>query len=439
MIFYYIKNSDIHIADFNTKKNLVIDNNDDLDIFIKRNNKEIWITYDQAEYLKDVVTVYDCKDEYSIKYKMNSYNVKTELEAVVETFFENIDTYKCKMALINEFKLPKYLINSSIASITAYAIGGTPCHKDEFDFIKLDILNKYSHVKKFFDNNKNYSQKYKTMIAGVEHTYGYGGCHGARKSYCSSKPVLVIDIKAFYPTMLNKLGYFNIKKISRVKYIHEQNLRLRGKPERLPYKLADNSIVGNFKNKFSDLYNPRASNVICVNGQLLITLLIEMLEPYIKLVQTNTDGIIIEYDDFDTIDRICEKFEDLTGYNLTFTCYDKIYQKDVNNYLLVGDEIRAVGELRECSEGKYTESIIKRSMRAYLTSGEKIAKTINNCKDEREFQILAKPDYRVFANIYGRPIKGVFSFDVSNQFKYYDENWYISEAIRRVKKYGVTL
>ena len=284
MIFYYIKNSDIHIADFNTKKNLIIDNNDDLDKFIKRNKKEIWITYDQADHLKDVVTVYDCKDKYSIQYKMNSYNVKTELEAVVETFFENIDTYKCKMALINEFKLPKYLINSSIASITAYAIGGTPCYKDEFDFMKLDILFKYAHVKNFFVNNNNYSQKYKTMIAGVEHTYGYGGCHGARKGYCSSKPVLVIDIEAFYPTMLNRLGYFNIKKISRAKYIHEQNLKLKGKPERLPYKLADNSIVGNFKNKFSDLYNPRASNTICVNGQLLITLLIEMLEPHIKLI-----------------------------------------------------------------------------------------------------------------------------------------------------------
>lgn len=88
MIFYYIKNSDLHIADFNTKKNLIIDNNDDLDKFIKRNKKEIWITYDQADHLKNVVTVYDCKDKYSIQYKMNSYNVKTELEAVVETFFE---------------------------------------------------------------------------------------------------------------------------------------------------------------------------------------------------------------------------------------------------------------------------------------------------------------------------------------------------------------
>lgn len=439
MIFYYVKNGDVHIADFNTKKNLIIDNNDDLDKFIKRNKNELWITYDQLEYFKNVVTVYDCKDKYSIKYKMNSYNVKTELEAVVEVFFENIDTYKCKMALINEFKLPKYLLNSSIASITAYAIGGTPRRGDEFDFKILDILFKYAHVTRFFENNKNYSQKYKTMIAGVEHVYGYGGCHGARKSYASTKDVLVIDIEAFYPTMLNRLGYFNIKKIERAKYIHKQNLKLKGKPERLPYKLADNSIVGNFKNQYSDLYNPRASNTICVNGQLLITLLIEMLEPYITLIQTNTDGIIIEYDDFDTIDRICEKWEELTRYNLTFTCYDKIYQKDVNNYLLIGDEIKAVGELRECSEGNYTESIIKRSIRAYLTSGEKIAKTINNCKDEREFQILAKPDYRVFANWYGRPIKGVFSYDVSNQFKYYDENWYISEAVRRAKKYGVTL
>ena len=93
MIFYYVKNGNVHIADFNTKRNLIIDNNTDLDIYINRNKSELWITYDQAEYFKKVVTVYDCKDKYNIQYKMNSYNVKTELEAVVETFFENIFSF----------------------------------------------------------------------------------------------------------------------------------------------------------------------------------------------------------------------------------------------------------------------------------------------------------------------------------------------------------
>lgn len=439
MIFYYVKNGNVHIADFNTKRNLIIDNNADLDIYINRNKSELWITYDQAEYFKKVVTVYDCKDKYNIQYKMNSYNVKTELEAVVETFFENIDIYKCKTALIKEFNLPSYLLNSSIASITAYALGGTPKRDDEFDFAVMGILLKYPHVTKFFENNKTYSKKLTTLIAGVEHTYGYGGCHGARKSYVSKRPILVIDIETFYPAMLRRFDYFNIKNTSRAEYIHEQNLKLKGKPERLPYKLADTSIVGNFKNPHSDLYNPRANNMICVNGQLLITSLIEMLEPYITLVQTNTDGVIVEYSNYDKVKEVCERWERGSGFKLKLEKYDKIYQKDVNNYLLVGDEIKAVGELRECSEGNYTESIIRRAMRCYLVSGEMIAKTINNCKDEREFQILAKPNYRVFASWYGRAIKGVFSFKVSTEGKYYNEDWYIHEAIRRVKKYGVTL
>ena len=61
MIFYYVENSKVHIADLDNKHNLIIDNNDDLDQYINRKGSEIWITYDQADYFKKVVTVYDCK------------------------------------------------------------------------------------------------------------------------------------------------------------------------------------------------------------------------------------------------------------------------------------------------------------------------------------------------------------------------------------------
>lgn len=439
MIFYYVENSKVHIADLDNKHNLIIDNNDDLDQYINRKGSEIWITYDQADYFKKVVTVYDCKDDYSIEYKVNSYGVKTKLEAVIETFFENIDTFKCKLALINEFSLPKYLLNSTIARITAYAIGGTPDIKNEFNFKVLDILFKYKDIKKFFDTNKSYNQKFRTKVAGVEHVYGYGGCHGARKGYVSTNKIAVIDVETFYPALLQKLGYFNIKNKSRAKYIHEQNIKLKGKPERLPYKLADNSIVGNFKNQYSELHNPRANNIICVNGQLLITALIEMLEPFCKLIQTNTDGIIVEYTDLDKIEDVCQRWERATGLNLGIERYRKIYQKDVNNYLLVGRKIKAVGELKECSGGNYTESIIRRSMRAYLLDKVHPVKTVNECNEKRDFQILAKPHYKVYANWYGRRIKNVFSYEVSEDFKFLDKQHYSDTAVRRLKKYGVTI
>lgn len=439
MIFYYANGGIIEIADFNKKKNLTIDNNEDLNRYINRNKKEVWVCYDQADLLKNVVTVYDVKDgDYSIDYKVNSYCVDSKLEAVVKEFFENYEIFKCKLKLINKFKLPNYLLNSTIAKITAYAIGGTPERNNEFDYKLLNILTKYNKVREFFDNNRSYGKKFNTTIAGVEHTYGFGGCHGARKGYVSRRKIAVIDAKSFYPTMLARFGYYNITNKERAKYIHEMNIKLTGN-ERLPYKLADNSIVGNFKNQYSDLYNPRASNTICINGQILITSLIEFVEGCSKLIQTNTDGIIVEYSDLDKLTEACKSWERATKFELKIDTYDKIYQKDVNNYLLVGRKIKGVGELREVSEGNYTESIIKRSMRAYLLDNVPVAKTINECKDAREFQILAKPNYKVYANWYGSRIKNVFSFEVSNDFKFVDKQHYIKTAGRRLKKYGVTL
>ena len=57
-------------------------------------------------------------------------------------------------------------------------------------------------------------------------------------------------------------------------------------------KLVVNTVSGAMKAKFSKLYDERNNNWMCITGQLLLIDLIEKLEPYITLIQSNTDRYI---------------------------------------------------------------------------------------------------------------------------------------------------
>lgn len=62
----------------------------------------------------------------------------------------------------------------------------------------------------------------------------------------------------------------------------------------MPYglKLVVNTVSGAMKAKFSKLYDERNNNWMCITGQLLLIDLIEKLEPYMTLIQSNTDRYI---------------------------------------------------------------------------------------------------------------------------------------------------
>ena len=48
------------------------------------------------------------------------------------------------------------------------------------------------------------------------------------------------------------------------------------------------------KDKNNPLYDPRQANRVCIYGQLLLTDLIEKLEPYCEITQSNTDGVLVK-------------------------------------------------------------------------------------------------------------------------------------------------
>lgn len=332
---------------------------------------------------------------------------KHDVEQTIEVFLARKAEFDAAMGLVKIFNLPLSDMGKTGAQRVAKILGGKGLKfDDEFEFPIVNTLRlkKYKQVADWYRNHENqdYKKKQKVVIAGIPHVLAWGGIHGAIKKYYGEGIYLMIDVTAYYPSLQlrYKFGYRNMANPENFEKIHGENLRFKelgDKVARLPYKIADNAISGQLKDQYSPLYDPRENNAICVNGQLLLVDLIEKLEPYIEqLIQSNTDGILIKLrsiDDFELIDDIVWEWEKRTGMRMGFDIYTKVFQKDVNNYLLVNPE----GKTK--TKGAYTKSlsavdfdlpIINKAMVDFMVKGTPVEKTIMECDELIMFQKVVK-------------------------------------------------
>ena len=91
---------------------------------------------------------------------------------------------------------------------------------------------------------------------------------------------------------------------------------------------------------YNDLYDPLMGRSVCITGQLLLLELSEHLVqecPTLKIIQLNTDGIMVSFDNSDEAkwQEITQEWQDRTGFELEEDFIQKIVQKDVNNYVEV--------------------------------------------------------------------------------------------------------
>ena len=329
-----------------------------------------------------------------------------DVEQTIEVFIERKAEYDAAMGLVKIFKLPLDYMGKTGAQRVAKILGGKGLKfDDEFEFPIAPTLGlkKYKHALEWYRNPENfdYKKSQKIIIARVEHTLAWGGIHGAIKKYYGEGIFLMADVTAYYPSLQEryKYGYRNMGNPENFEKIHSENLRMKAtgnKVARLPYKIADNAISGQLKDKFSPLYDPRENNAICVNGQLLLVDLIEKIEPYCQLIQSNTDGILVKLrsiDDYDLLDDLVWEWEKRTGMRMEFDIYTKVFQKDVNNYLLVNAE----GKTK--TKGAYTKSlsrvdndlpIINKAMVDFMVQGIPVEKTIRDCDELIMFQKVVK-------------------------------------------------
>lgn len=349
-----------------------------------------------------------------------------DVEETVEVWLRRKEEFDTTMYFVKHFNLSSSDIGKTKAQLAAKILGGNGKGKtfnDEFDFPILPCvqLQKYRFVAEWYKNplNHDYGKAQENiMVAGVPHTFAWGGGHGAIPKYHSSGWFLIIDVTAYYPSLQKqfKIGYRVMDNPENFEFIHDSNIEFKRKGDkkaRQPFKIMDNAISGQMKQPQSTLYDPMSNNTICVNGQLLLLDLVEHLEPYIKLVNNNTDGIIVElidYErDFDKIDDVVWEWEQRTGMKMDFeTFHGEIFQKDVNNYFLIDREtgaIKAKGAyVKKLSDLDYDLPIVNQAISAYFTSHTTPEKTIMECSDLRDFQKVVKVSSKYKYAIYSPTI-----------------------------------
>ncbi len=372
--------------------------------------------------------IYESEIDFRIDRKLTDLELaemisycKNDVQETMELFIQLKADFDVQLELMNEFKLPLSSVSKTQTQLTAEILEAQRVeYNDDFNLnfpLYLNNIRKYKHIvdwfkerktdKEFTDEEKKelYKQKLNINVAGVPHTFAWGGLHGALLKYSGSGYYLHIDVSQYYPSLMVGHNYFSraVTDEGKRRYdmMRRESIRLKAFPElkkkRNGYKLVNNKTYGGMKDKYNPLYDPLNANNICVTGQLALLLLIEMLEPHCKLIQSNTDGLIVKLqslDDYELIDDICWEWEQMTGVSLAFDpIITRIYQKDVNNYLFVNED----GDIE--SKGAYVKSlnpldydlpIVNKALREYMVNGTPLADTINNCDELLDFQKIVK-------------------------------------------------
>ena len=192
--------------------------------------------------------------------------------------------------------------------------------------------------------------KFTLDYKGVKTDYGLGGIHGAKDSGVYEAQhgwtIMTSDVTSFYPNLAIK-NKFHPEHLPQKEFgdLYEWFFEERKKipktdPKNYVYKIILNSTYGLTGDENSFLYDPKMTMQITINGQLLLSMLYEMLcleiPEGIPLMQ-NTDGLemMIPNSLIPKYMEVCDKWQQLTQLNLEHDEYSKMIIGDVNNYIAV--------------------------------------------------------------------------------------------------------
>lgn len=412
-------------------------------------NKIYTIQYDVMNSLNKGLKTYEGFQGKNIKESDVAFNIPRKLtqdeikETIIYCRSDVINTYELFIKTIKDFKAHmnlvkmaggnlKYLSKTKTQLSSIILQAKQTIRDDEFDvFVPENLEIKkykkivdwyksddskryYNRVKKKNGGYKNEENRLEISVAGVPHVFGWGGLHGARKKYHSKGYFILMDVSSLYPSLMIKYNLLSRScsrnGVKKYEEIYHKRLKLKSlgkKEEQAPLKLVLNSTYGAAKDKFNALLDPRNANLVCLFGQLFLLDLIEHLENDSEIIQSNTDGILIKVNpkNFEKIDDIAYEWEKRTGLSLTFDQYKEVFQKDVNNYLLVDldNEVKAKGAyVKELNSLDYDLPIINKALRNYMIDKTSVEETILSCNDLYEFQMVtkisSKYDYALLGN-----------------------------------------
>ncbi|WP_266138824.1 DNA polymerase domain-containing protein [Bacillus amyloliquefaciens] len=340
-----------------------------------------------------------------------------DVKQTIEVFDNKKEEFESQLALIEAFDLEMSMFTKTKAQLSAFILGAEKQGNrgDEFElrFPNTLKIEKYKHIVDWYRDPENldYTKKLNVDVAGVPHIFAWGGLHGALPKYKDEGIILCCDVASLYPSIMIEYDYIsrNVKNPLKYTEIRDTRLELKRKkdPKQAPYKIVLNSTYGAMKDQYNPLYDPLMANNVCLAGQLLLLDLIEKIEPYCKLIQSNTDGLFMKVEkesDIDLIKEVAKEWETRTRLDLEWDVYEKIYQKDVNNYIIIDKDQKYKSKgayVKKLNNLDYDLPIVNKALIEYFTKGIPVEKTINDCNQLREFQKIVKVSNKYMYALYG--------------------------------------
>lgn len=349
-----------------------------------------------------------------------------DVEQTIEVFMQRKSEFDARMDLLKMFDLPLVYLGKTDAQLTAIILGAEQPARprdDEFDIVPLPCLDlgPYDFIRSWYLDpaNQDYSATLDFDIAGCPHKCAWGGLHGAIAQYAGEGYFINVDVESYYPAEMiaHELLSRNVRDPSKFKGIRDHRIELKHAkdPRQKALKLVINGTFGASKDKFNALYDPRQANMVCVNGQLMLIDLMHKLvrDAGAEIIQSNTDGVLIRMPDgfdggpdafYDRVDDVAYEWEHRTGMGLEFDEFTRVYQKDVNNYVLVaadgsmktkGAYVKKLGPL------DYDLAVVNKALVEYMVHGVPVEDTIAVDDDLIDYQRVVKVSGKYKYGVHG--------------------------------------
>lgn len=349
-----------------------------------------------------------------------------DVEQTIEVFMQRKSEFDARMDLLKMFELPLVYLGKTDAQLTAIILGAErPARPrdDEFDIVPLPCLDlgPYDFIRSWYLDpaNQDYSATLDFDIAGCPHKCAWGGLHGAIAQYAGEGYFINVDVESYYPAEMiaHELLSRNVQDPSKFKGIRDHRIELKHAkdPRQKALKLVVNGTYGASKDKFNALYDPRQANMVCVNGQLMLIDLMHKLVRDVdaEIIQSNTDGVLIRMPDgfdggpdafYDRVDDVAYEWEHRTGMGLEFDEFTRVYQKDVNNYVLVaadgsmktkGAYVKKLGPL------DYDLAVVNKALVEFMVHGVPVEDTIAADDDLIDYQRVVKVSGKYKYGVHG--------------------------------------
>lgn len=359
---------------------------------------------------------------------MNRMYCKNDVMATTKRLEQNCGMLLAKLVIVAMFDHTKKEIGMTNANLTGLLLNATkvPDRHDDVEPYDLpdnllienqELLEHYVGRTFTPDENGKLDIGMELERKDLTEVFGVGGLHGAKKSYIRNGRFIFRDVGSLYPNTMILFDYLSrnipiqekhiyldlLDQRMKAKYSNEKTLLI--KDVEIPTKILINGIklplntkYGAMGAKFNVLFDKRMRLHVCITGQLAMFDLLEKIEDYCTVIQSNTDAhayIPLTETDEQQIDNICDEWSERTGYKLDKDIFKAIYQKDVNNYLAVDEDnhVKIKGAIGLTNGMKVSNAITSNAFINYVLSGYDFNKFIEECDELRQFQMITKTGY----------------------------------------------